>query len=562
MSRKVPTTEQQPIIDCKINRIVLAKPGSGKTFTLSYIIKKELSNMPDYKGVIAISFTNKASRELKERSLSGGINPKSSFFGTIDKFFAIEIVFAFLPHIWGKSNNALDFKELDEIEDLNILTETDYQSLINFQSKETVDINDNISNILKKLYVDGIIPLEYNGKLANFVYDNSQVLKKYLKAKYTHIIIDEYQDSDFEQHRLFSKLAELGLVAIAVGDNDQAIYKFTKKDPRFLLELSRNTNFQLFNIDLNHRCHKSIINYSLHLMNESANLYSNDEIRVFYYRLGGYEDNIANWIDENIEEIKSKFDISKNSDIGILTRSNNNCDKISQNLNTNHKLYFSTPLDTDSSIFSTIFSDLLYFIFDKNLTKTEIIERYLSDSLDNQRKTRKIISLLNEIQKVADINLSNLINCQNKFIEIAETFQPKIINAAQKQLLTEVLSKTNTLKFYMPPDDDQLQVMTLHKSKGLEFDAVFHLDMYDWIIPGFNSIKDIERGNNEEMIQCLNLHYVGLTRAKKTCYLINTEQRRNSTNEIKRGTPSRFLNRHRLNELRHNFDLVYASKGN
>jgi len=57
--------------------------------------------------------------------------------------------------------------------------------------------------------------------------------------------------------------------------------------------------------------------------------------------------------------------------------------------------------------------------------------------------------------------------------------------------------------------------MTLHKSKGLEFDVVLHLDLYDWVSP----IREYVKGSynvvfqNEQ--QCLNLHYVGVTRARK-----------------------------------------------
>lgn len=56
--------------------------------------------------------------------------------------------------------------------------------------------------------------------------------------------------------------------------------------------------------------------------------------------------------------------------------------------------------------------------------------------------------------------------------------------------------------------------MTLHKSKGLEFNIVFHMDMYKWIIPN-------EYGDESSVQQDLNLHYVGLTRAKDACYIMN-----------------------------------------
>ena len=58
--------EQKKIIECDGNIVVIADPGSGKTTTMSYKIKKVLSENT-FKGVIAISYTNKASDELKTK---------------------------------------------------------------------------------------------------------------------------------------------------------------------------------------------------------------------------------------------------------------------------------------------------------------------------------------------------------------------------------------------------------------------------------------------------------------------------------------------------------------
>ncbi len=96
-----PTPEQERIIAEKSNCVVIAKPGSGKTFTLAHKIRKILLQVPDYKGIVAISYTNKASDELERRCLATGVNRKSSFFGTIDKFFISEIIIPFGDRVFG-----------------------------------------------------------------------------------------------------------------------------------------------------------------------------------------------------------------------------------------------------------------------------------------------------------------------------------------------------------------------------------------------------------------------------------------------------------------------------
>lgn len=89
---KKPTQEQEKVLNHNGNIVVTAKPGSGKTYTVVEKIAKVLPLLPDYQGVIAISFTNKASDELKSRCKLRGIAQKQSFFGTIDKFYISQII--------------------------------------------------------------------------------------------------------------------------------------------------------------------------------------------------------------------------------------------------------------------------------------------------------------------------------------------------------------------------------------------------------------------------------------------------------------------------------------
>ena len=93
--------------------------------------------------------------------------------------------------------------------------------------------------------------------------------------------------------------------------------------------------------------------------------------------------------------------------------------------------------------------------------------------------------------------------------------------------------------------------MTLHKSKGLEFEVVFHLNMSEWELPG----KRIENNDFNNPIytnweQDLNLHYVGITRAKKECILVRGTKRTNAYNKLKCAKDSEFLSINDLPKLR------------
>ena len=74
------TKEQLDIINAEGNIVVIAVPGSGKTTTITYKIKKILSELDEYQGVIAISYTNKASNELKGRVMNISADLHNSFF--------------------------------------------------------------------------------------------------------------------------------------------------------------------------------------------------------------------------------------------------------------------------------------------------------------------------------------------------------------------------------------------------------------------------------------------------------------------------------------------------
>ena len=91
------TAIQKSIIECMGNTVVMASPGSGKTFVISEKIKKILGDdaLLNYQGVIAISYTRKASGNLKRRTLVDGVYSKNSFFGTIDSFCLTQIVLPF-----------------------------------------------------------------------------------------------------------------------------------------------------------------------------------------------------------------------------------------------------------------------------------------------------------------------------------------------------------------------------------------------------------------------------------------------------------------------------------
>lgn len=539
-----PTNEQLDIIDEKSHCVVIAKPGSGKTFTLSKKIKGILPDLSDYQGVIAISHTNKASDELKERSIEGGLQIKGSFFGTIDKFYISEIILPFGNYLFGKPQKNVEIHSVKEEEftkreddkRVNILLETGYTKL---EAKH--------SEWLKKQYLNGVVYLELVGLLALYIFTRSVACRTYLKARYTHIIIDEYQDSGAEQHEMFLKIKSLGVFAIAVGDADQSIFGFAKKDSRYLLELAKDENkeFTVYTLNKNHRCHNSIVNYSMAFLNRNSNPIQADETRVFDQKVIGTQVEIAKWIDSNLTNIKNKFKVIDNNGAAILVRGDVSGRILDTNLSTQHKYFKSTPLDADSNLWSQLFRELLYIIYDKDSNKYEMVKKYIDLNVD-KRNAKYVLVQLQEISEKLLQNPFDIENHVEKMIEIAKILLPNGENSKSLELFTQVINNHEYLNSYLPAKKDEVQIMTLHKSKGLEFDIVIHLDLYNYILPN---------PYNKDENQDINLHYVGITRAKQALYLMWSTQRINNNGEYKLGIKSDFLSRSYLEPLRTRFDV-------
>lgn len=539
---QVPTPEQQLILDEQNSTVVIARPGSGKTFTLSLKIRTILEAQPEYRGVAAISYTNKASEELRHRCMKNGFDKKNSFFGTIDKFFIGEIIFPFLSHIFGKSQNELiiakidDLKREDLAEDIAILSQTD-----------EIKNNEHVS-AFKSLYINGFIPLEFVGKFAIYIYDKSLACRRYLSARYTHLIVDEYQDSGLEQHKMFIRLHAEGIVAIAVGDINQSIYAFSGKSSKFLRDLSNNSAFKTFALTINHRCHPSISNYSLRLMSSSATFTLETDLRIYLKIVDGSEIEISAFIDKAIASLKKKFKIENNNSFAVLVRGGRTGEIISNNLQSKHKYFKETPLDSDSALWSHIFKSVLIFASDPNRSRFELVEGEFGLSADTQ-DAQLIFTFL---KKIKDWVISrDGAPPVGSFVSIASILLPKANSQSAVTLLENIMANSELLESYGPAANDEVQIMTLHKSKGLEFDIVFHLDLYDYILPGYDAMS----GNQESLNQDLNLHYVGITRAKKACILCSsTHRHRNKKNsehlEVINATPSSFFSRNELHTLR------------
>lgn len=532
MATFIPSSEQNAAIQFNGDMVIIARPGSGKTSVLSCKVRNKVSELQSYQGIIAISFTNKASDELERRCKTNAFNTKASFFGTIDDFCLREIIFPFARQLMFMPSEVktAKMKELPE-------------SVLNLLPSTLVE-DGNVTNIIrflpfiKEAFSQGLIPLEALGMISNYVMGKSLSCQRYLVARYRAVYIDEYQDSGYFQHQLFKNLKMLGLTAVAVGDEDQSIYAFAKKDSKYLLALTENdSGFAHFSITTNFRCHPSINEFALRLLNQNHKVLPNQDMRVLIKSVNGDQKAIGRWLETAIPHLMHYYQIAQASKVAVLCRHQHSARLIANNLGLAYRIFEDNPFKIAPTNEVTILTDLLKLRYDISMTAESIIDKtgFFKKNYQKRRALRKTI---------LNCRTCNDNVLRDKVKAAAEDLIGQQLSPTSVTELEDICSNSSKLNWFERPSDNAIQIMTLHKSKGLEFDLVFHADLYDHVIPTriyppgtFGQIIF------ENEVQCLNLHYVGVTRAVKACVLITSNYRINGSGDVKNAEPSQFIGR-------------------
>lgn len=546
-----PTDIQRDIIANPGNTVVLASPGSGKTFIMSEKIRKvfEGGELLDYQGVIALSYTRKASANLKRRTLIKGTNSGGSYFGTIDSFCLTQIVLPFGKYVFG--NSVREVAPLF-IQDLNEDRQIDFE-WIDMIHPEYESINTAAWDNLKQLYTDGYVLVESLELLALHIIRQSIACRRYLSARYRYIFIDEYQDADCYTDGVFRELIAMGMIGVAVGDANQSIFGFSHKVSKYLTNLQLDPSFTYYALNENHRCSVPIINYSNRLLDKNSTILPTDKDGVYLMHVDGAEERAAEVISACVSELCNQHCVRNLSDIAVLVRNSRTLQILDESLTIPHRVLETTILEMDMNIRSRLYSQLLTYYFDSKMPFLQVIDEYEDYGNLPSSIRQRLLELEHKVKEVPEDNVTLL--CE-LFEAIANMLLPHTKDSGSNAKLETVLANEKLYNTYRPLNDNEIVLMTLHKSKGLEFEVVFHMNLNEWELP----YQKVENGDFNNPIyynfeQDLNLHYVGITRAKSQCFLITTSYRTNNNGETKRSKPSVLLNMNRLQSLRREYNV-------
>ncbi len=272
--------------------MVIAGAGSGKTRVLTYRIAHMLNRGVDAFNVLALTFTNKAAKEMNERihSIVGNSESKNLTMGTFHSVFSR--ILRFNAEKIGYPTNftiydTQDSKSLmkDIVKELNLDDKAYKPSMIlgrisaaknNLISHEAYAENTEIQTEdhlakrpemarLYRVYVNRCQKagaMDFDDLLFQtnvLLRDFPDVLQHY-QHKFKYILVDEYQDTNYAQYLIVKKLAAVFENICVVGDDAQSIYSFRGANIENILNFKKDyPDFRMFKLEQNYRSTKSIV---------------------------------------------------------------------------------------------------------------------------------------------------------------------------------------------------------------------------------------------------------------------------------------------------------------
>lgn len=472
------------ILKHKGSLVVRASAGSGKTTIMVKKIKKVIEEITNHKTVAAITFTKKATQEIRNKYNELG-GQDSFFVTTNDSFIEQEIIRPFINDAYRDSrfsdNDLSDFNN-----DYSPSVFTTYDSLIYnlAQNKLLAKYSDNTKN--------------FKFELALEIVKNSTACQEYLKYKYQMIFIDEYQDSDSDMHNLFVYLYErLSIDLFIVGDTKQAIYLWRGARADIFEQLPNKIEVKI--LSHNFRSHPEIVNYAalIHELDDCIFPNRNCERHV----------EICNLNNSDLGDLIMSDHINREKEITIIVAKNEEATNYQSLLKENYGLDFEyiprTPIDDNQSSHTQYLKLIARYYYEAITIFEFASECGLEASKTQLNKLKTSMDGLRDLFPVrTDVDFdcerfNDILNDVYSYLEIQFT-QSEI-----KQLYDTFSNDSNKIAYV--PSQSKYKIMTIFAAKGLEFDQVI----------GFG--KDYLLSNQNKN----NNHYVLITRAKEKVIMID-----------------------------------------
>ena len=633
MTMKLNPQQQQAVEYVSGPCLVLAGAGSGKTRVIinkiAHLIGK-CGYLP--KQIAAVTFTNKAAREMKER-VAQSIGKESSKGLIVSTFHTLgfDIIKREYKHLGFKANMTL-FDEHDQMALLKELTADLLQedkellrTLINrisnwkndlcspqqamalARDKQEQTFAHCYDRYNKQLRAYNALDFDDLIMLPTLLFKQNAEVRSKWQEKIRYLLVDEYQDTNTSQYELIKLLVGDRARFTVVGDDDQSIYSWRGARPQNMVRLRDDfPALRVIKLEQNYRssqrilhCANILIDNNDHVFDKKlfSNLGEGEKLQIIeakneeheaervvgeliahrfiaktHYRdyailyRGNHQSRLLekilmqNRIPYKISGGTSFFSRAEIKDMMAYLRLVVNQDDDAAFLrivNTPKREIGTATLEKLGSLAQEKHVSLFEAIFDFELIQRVTPKAYdalqkfarwiveLNDEIQRSEPERAVRSMLASLHyeeylyeyatspKAAEMqskNVATLFDWVADMLKGDEFNEPMNLN----QIVTRLTLRDMLERGEEEDDSDQVQLMTLHASKGLEFPHVFLIGMEEGILPHQTSIDE---DNVEEERR---LAYVGITRAQQNLWFSLCKER-HQFGELIRPEPSRFL---------------------
>jgi DNA helicase-2/ATP-dependent DNA helicase PcrA len=537
--------------------LIVAGPGTGKTLTIARRIAYLIHQGVNPENILAVTFTNRAAREMRERTnVLLEMDARRVFINT---FHVLGL--AIMKHEY--SNNFVIINREEQISLIRILLKGSDSGVTSRRAESIAEKISRIKNCMEDVEdeIKGIYE-RYQDALTNRgAVDFDDLILKPIEIlsnpdkegqyrdTFRYIMVDEYQDINHAQYMVLTRLAERNGNLCVIGDSDQAIYAFRGAD------VGNFVNFQEDFSDATVITLKENYRSTGVILNSSNVLIKNNQKRI----------------DKSLQQTREKgVPITVVSVPDERSEGETIVREIEERMGgTSHYHMMKTQDTRDFSGYSCSFSDFAV-IYRTNAQAQAIEESFISSGIPYQiigRKYRQqreeimnVLTYLNALLKphvqklyetvdmdqelVHEVSLarfrslleavpldeflttlwkeSNMGNCccEENFMvlkNIAYAYRDMNHIDAFRSFISEISLLTPADAY--DPRADAVALMTFHMAKGLEFKVVFIAGVEDGIVPC--TIKNDDIDTEEER----RLFYVGMTRAMDELFLLHTRSR-------------------------------------
>ncbi len=543
---------------CEGPLLIQAGAGVGKTRVLAQKIMLLLDQGVSPSSILSFSFTSKAAKELSDRLM---LDSKEELWITTFHSFCLRLLIDYKQYlnfsyikVISESKKTAFLEELYKRSKLSLFMISYEQAVLyistfknNLISQECA--NSSVKSDLERAIVDFYIEYEAfkldNGYIdfddmicqaVQLLESEPTILNKY-HLRFDYVFVDEYQDTNYVQNKLFLLLAKEAKHQVVVGDFDQMIYAWRGANRECMAQFcSYFKSVKEIVLEQNYRNSFLILSIANQLIESTKNRKAKRLVAqtdkgapVELIILDDDADEIS-FVVRKIKELRFKESLQL-KDIAILVRTHQHGQKLKIKL-TKHGLISNLNSKRYSQLSDVVFISnvISYHLVQSDLEALKGIVSFLEskkidiESVDeiNETLTPKTIAFLTSFATFLDTCSDDGIRFVDELIpflmpylspgysQYSEIFHSHF--SLRPYSLTQLKAKLLLLLNDQVEDLDSIQLMTAHHSKGKEFTAVFVLGLEEGNFPyTFGTSVDLDEERR--------VLYVAMTRAKEFLYL-------------------------------------------